>query len=95
MGSNGSAATGVPGQACVLQYRAVVPAPSVLCVVQRGAGVSCGGDQGHAVFERDMSCGVRGHTDNFVSDPAASDVYVLLADCRRLLRRCAGTNWSA
>jgi len=73
MGSYGSAATGVPGQACVLQYRAVVPAPSVLCVVQRGAGVLCGGDQRHAVFEGEMSCGVRGHTDSFVSVPQASE----------------------
>jgi hypothetical protein len=38
MGLYGCAATGVSGQGCVLQYRAVVPAPSVLCVVQRSRG---------------------------------------------------------
>jgi hypothetical protein len=38
-----------------------------------GAGASCGGDQGHAIFERDMSCGVGGHTDISVSDPQATE----------------------
>jgi hypothetical protein len=57
-------APGVLGQDYVLEYRSVVPALPLLCVVQLGAEAWCGGNQRHAVFESDVSFGVRGHTDN-------------------------------
>ena len=70
----GGAALGVP-RLCVLQFFRSGPAASVLSVVQCGDETCCGGDQGHAVCERDMLFGVRGQTDKVisVSNPAASE----------------------
>jgi hypothetical protein len=65
--STGCAATGVPRQDRVLHILRALPAPSVLSVGLCGAGISCGGDQRHAVFEGEM-CGVPEHTDSSVSD---------------------------
>ena len=60
------------GKAACLNTAKLCQHHQFFCVVQCGAGAWCGGDRRHAVFEFDMSFGVRGHPRSSV-DAAASE----------------------
>jgi hypothetical protein len=66
-------------------------APSVLCVVQRGAEACCGGDQRPAVFERDLLLGVRRRPRSSVSDQGHAVFKDDMSDMQSLKETCKET----